>query len=152
MNTSASDCIFCRIVDGEFDNELIVFQDETTCVFPSLHQRANNRGHMLVIAAPHVPSIYELDWELGAELMQSVSRIAAATKAAFGADGIAIKQHNDQHGGQDVFHLHFHIIPCFEGDGFFRGNQRFPKGMDEVPLEERLKQAERVRHELISPA
>jgi len=144
-NDNPEDCVFCQIVGGNCEPGMIVWQDEMTAVFPSLHQRADNRGHMLVVPVPHVSSIYEIDKALGAELMYSVSRIARAVKETFAADGVAIKQHNDRHGGQDVFHVHFHVIPCFENDGFFRGNQRWPKGMEEVPLNERLAQATRLR-------
>ena len=104
----------------------------------------------MVVPVPHVPSIYELDRETGSALIETVSRIAKAVKAAFSADGIAIKQQNDRHGGQDVFHVHFHVIPCFEDDGFFRGDQRWPAGMVEVPRDERIAQSARVRKSLLT--
>lgn len=143
-------CVFCQIVNGNDDERLVVYQDESTAVFPSLHQKANNRGHMLVVPAPHVSSIYVLDDRIGAALMKTVSRTAKAVKQAFSADGVAIKQHNDKHGGQDVFHVHFHVFPCFEDDGFFRGNDRWPAGLIEVPPEERIAQALLVKSALAS--
>lgn len=141
-------CVFCQIVSGKGEEGVVAYQDEMTAVFPSLHQRANNRGHMLVVPVPHVSSIYVLDKALGAELMDTVSRVARAVKQAFSADGIAIKQHNDRHGGQDIFHVHFHVFPCFKGDGFFRGAERFPMGLAEVPLEERVAQSILLRETL----
>lgn len=141
-------CVFCQIVNGNGDPGVIAHQDEMTAVFPSLHQRANNQGHMLVVPVPHVSSIYLLDHALGGALMNTVSRVARAVKQAFAAEGIAIKQHNEKHGGQDVFHVHFHIFPCHEGDGFFRGAERFPHGFEELPLAERVAQATLVKNAL----
>ena len=80
--------------------------------------------------------------------MDTISRVARAAKPAFSADGIAIKQHNDRYGGQDIFHVHFHVFPCFKGDGFFRGAERFPMGLEEVPLEERVAQSMLLREAL----
>ena len=140
-------CVFCEIVSENVDGA-VAYQNELTAVFPTLHQRTNNRGHMLVVPVPHVSSIYVLDKATGSALMETVSKVARAVKQAFSADGVAIKQHNDRHGGQDIFHVHFHLIPCFEGDGFFRGAERFPHGFVEVPLEERIAQSKLVRSAL----
>lgn len=142
------DCVFCQIVSGNGDPGVIAYQDEMTAVFPSLHQRPNNRGHMLVVPVPHVSTIYLLDQALGAALMNTVSKVALAVKHAFSADGIAIKQHNEKRGGQDIFHVHFHVFPCHEGDGFFRGTERFPHGFEELPLAERVAQATLVKNAL----
>ena len=50
-----------------------------------------------------------------AALMPHVQRVAAAVKTAFDADGLTLLQFNEPAGGQSVFHLHFHVIPRFEG-------------------------------------
>lgn len=144
-NDRAEACVFCQIVSGNVEAGIVAYQDEMTAVFPSLHQRPNNRGHMLVVPTTHVSAIYDVDELVGAALMNTVARVARAAKKAFAADGIAIKQHNEKHGGQDVFHVHFHVFPCFDGDGFFRGNKRFPAGFAEVPLQERIDQSTRLR-------
>jgi histidine triad (HIT) family protein len=47
--------------------------------------------------------------------MKTVQKIARAAKAAFSADGIVISQFNEAPAGQTVFHLHFHVIPRFDG-------------------------------------
>jgi histidine triad (HIT) family protein len=47
--------------------------------------------------------------------MRTVQRIARAVKRAFGADGVTVMQFNEPASGQTVFHLHFHVIPRFEG-------------------------------------
>jgi diadenosine tetraphosphate (Ap4A) HIT family hydrolase len=83
--------------------------------------------------------------------MTTLARVAAAVKTVCCADGVSIRQNNEQHGGQDVFHVHFYVIPRFADDGFTRGNDRFPLGAVEVPLEERVQQATKLSEALRLP-
>ena len=76
--------------------------------------------------------------------MTTLARVAAAVKTVCCADGVSIRQNNEQHGGQSVFHVHFHVIPRFAGDAFTTGDDQFPFGAVEVPLEERVAQAMRL--------
>ena len=101
-----------------------------------------------MLPVPHVPFIYDLDAHLGAALMRTLSRVARAVKQSSSADGVGIRQNNELHGGQDVLHVHFHVIPRFESDGFNDGENRFPYGMVEIPRAERLSQAEGLRSKL----
>lgn len=141
-------CVFCAIVAGQLTPGVLAYRDAQTAVFPSLHQQPRNRGHMLVVPVPHVAQIYDVDGALGGALMSTVARVARAVKAAFGADGITIRQNNEPHGGQDVFHVHFHVIPRFAGDRFDLGDDRFPFGASTVPDSERVTQAAAVRDAL----
>ena len=138
---SAASCVFCRIVRRELTPDVVAFCDPHTAVFPSLHQQPRNRGHMLVVPVRHVTQIYDIDADLAGPLMTTLARVAAAVKSASGADGVSVRQNNEPHGGQDVFHVHFHIIPRFADDGFNTGDDRFPYGATEVPLAERVEQA-----------
>jgi histidine triad (HIT) family protein len=83
--------------------------------------------------------------------MTTVARVARALKRACAADGISVRQNNETHGGQDVFHVHFHVIPRFADDGFNTGDARFPLGAVEVALSERVKQAAVLRKVLAPP-
>ena len=47
--------------------------------------------------------------------MKTVQKVANAVMKAFGADGITVQQFNEPAGGQVVFHLHFHVLPRWEG-------------------------------------
>jgi histidine triad (HIT) family protein len=97
---------------------------------------------MLVVPVRHVEQIYHLDEDLAGPLMMTLARVAAGVKAAFSADGVSIRQNNDRHGGQDVFHVHFHVIPRFAGDGFTGLDPAL--GAVEVPLAQRVEQARRL--------
>jgi histidine triad (HIT) family protein len=111
-------CPLCSYTTGSFTHELIVHQDQDVLVVPCLDQRRKNRGHCLVFTRLHVPNIYELSSALAAPILRAVSATARATKKAFAADGVSVRQNNDAAGSQDVFHLHFHVVPRFHGDDF----------------------------------
>ena len=145
-----SGCAFCAIVSGAATPGVVAYRDGDTAVFPSLHQRVRNRTHMLVVPAAHVPNIYEVDRLLGGALLATVARVARALKRVWQADGISVRQNNEPAGGQDVFHVHFHVVPRFAHDGFDVGDDRFPFGAIEVSLEERLAQAALLRAALDS--
>ena len=145
---SAQPCVFCRILRGELTPQVIAFRDDHVAVFPSRHQQPRNRGHMLVVPVQHVPQIYGIHGDLAGALMATLVRVAAAVKSAFAAEGISIRQNNDPHGDQDVFHVHFHVIPRFANDGFTAGEDHFPLGAVEVPLAERIEQARKLARAL----
>jgi histidine triad (HIT) family protein len=145
MNTQPeASCVFCRILRGELTPEVVAFRDNHTAVFPSLRQQPRNRGHMLVVPIQHVPQIYAVDPDLAGPLMTTVARAAAVVKQVFGADGVSIRQNNDLHGGQDVFHVHFHVVPRFADDGFTTGDHPFPQGAIKLLLDERIEQARKL--------
>jgi histidine triad (HIT) family protein len=103
-------CPFCSYVAGSFDHALIAYQDDSTLV-PSRQQRRRNRGHCLVATREHVGAIYTLDDAVAASLLLVVRSAAIATKQAFRADGISVRQNNEAAAGQDVFHFHVHVVP-----------------------------------------
>ena len=143
---AAISCVFCRIVRGELTPEVLAFRDSQTAVFPSRHQQPRNRGHMLVVPTRHVAQIYEIGGDLAGPLMTTLARVAAAVKAVCCADGTSIRQNNERHGGQDVFHLHFHVVPRFAGDGFTGLDRAL--GMVEVSVDERIEQAKKLSEAL----
>ena len=146
MKDVAASCTFCRIVRGELTPGVVAFRDSQTAVFPSRDQQPRNRGHMLVVPVRHVAQIYDVDRDVAGPLMTTLARVAAAVKTVCAADGVSIRQNNGRHGGQDVFHVHFHVVPRFAGDAFV-GLDR-SRGAVEVSLEERLAQARAVSEAL----
>jgi diadenosine tetraphosphate (Ap4A) HIT family hydrolase len=103
---------------------------------------------MLVVPTRHIAHIYDVGDDLAGPLMTTLAQVAAAVKAVCSADGVSVRQNNEAHGGQDVLHLHFHVIPRYKGDAFSVGDGRFPFGAVEVPLEERIEQGRRIREAL----
>jgi histidine triad (HIT) family protein len=111
-------CPFCKYVAGSFERELISYEDDVTLVVPSLHQRPRNRGHMVVATRAHVETLFALDDPEAASLLLVVRSTAIAAKQAFRADGISVRQNNGAAAGQDVFHVHVHVIPRYKEDTF----------------------------------
>jgi histidine triad (HIT) family protein len=104
--------IFARILRGEIPAHKIYEDDQIVAFMDVMPQGA---GHTLVVPKAKSRNILDADpAELGAA-MAVVQKIALAAKSAFAADGVTIMQFNEPAGGQTVFHLHFHIIPRFDG-------------------------------------
>ena len=150
LASGRTSCPFCAIASGALTPEVVAYRDQNTTVFPSKHQQPRNHGHMLVVPTIHIAQIYDIDGVLAGALMTTVARVAKALKNTYAADGVSVRQNNETHGGQDVFHVHFHVIPRFAADGFDTGDARFPFGAVEVPLSERVKQAAVLRDTLAS--
>lgn len=104
--------IFAKILRGELP-AFKVYEDEKVFAFLDIFPRAP--GHTLVI--PKAPSRNLLDVapEDLAAVAAAAQRIARAQVKAFGAEGITVTQHNEPAGGQEVFHLHVHVIPRQSG-------------------------------------
>lgn len=109
--------IFARILRGEIPCHR-VHEDENALVMMDIFPQS--RGHTLVI--PRAPSRNLLDAEPQTltAVMPLVARVARAVRAATNADGIRIAQFNEAPAGQSVFHLHFHVIPAYEGEALGR--------------------------------
>jgi histidine triad (HIT) family protein len=104
--------IFARILRGEAPC-VKVWEDNASLAFLDVMPRAD--GHTLVI--PKVPARNLLDIAPAdlARFMPSVQKVAIAVKSALAADGVSLQQFNEEAGGQQVFHLHFHILPRWPG-------------------------------------
>ena len=105
--------IFGKILRGEMpcarvfeDSHVLSFMD----VFPQ------SRGHTLVIPKhSHARNLLEETPENLQALILGVQRVTKAVRAALNPDGIVVTQFNGAPAGQTIYHLHFHIIPRWEG-------------------------------------
>ncbi len=129
-------CVFCDFILNRIDQELIVFEDKYIIARVDLAHKPNNHGHVLVIPKKHIQDIYELSEELYIPLMSALRLLSRAVKKAFSAEGVNIRQNNESAAGQDVFHLHFHVIPRHKGDEF--ETEKYEK----LPLKKRIEIAE----------
>ena len=111
---SAPDCIFCRIVRGEIPSAR-VYEDDEVLAFLDIHPVA--AGHTLVIPKAHVDSLLDTPPALLWAVAAAVQRVAGGLVAATGAEGFNLFQCNGACSGQEVFHLHVHVIPRRSGDG-----------------------------------
>ena len=104
--------IFAKILRGEIPSTR-VYEDEETLCFMDIMPRAD--GHCLVIPKTPCRNVLDASDAQLAAVMRTVRTVANAAKAGLEADGITIQQFNEAPGGQEVFHLHFHILPRWEG-------------------------------------
>ncbi len=107
-----ADCIFCKIVKKEAPAS-VLYEDDQTLVF--LDIRPLNEGHTLIIPKEHYQTVYEMSEGLVCHVYAVVQRVVVAVKAAMQADGITVIQQNGKAAGQEVFHMHVHVVPRFEG-------------------------------------
>jgi histidine triad (HIT) family protein len=106
--------VFARMLRGEIPATK-VYEDAETLAFMDLFPQS--RGHVLVIPkTAQARNFLDLDPAKVAPLMLTVQKVARAVTAALDPDGVIILQFNGAPAGQTVFHLHFHIIPRWEGE------------------------------------
>lgn len=110
-------CIFCRIARKQAPAS-VVYEDEAVLAF--LDIKPLSEGHTLVIPKEHYATVFDIPEELVAQLHKVVKRVALAVREVTKADGISIIQQNGKAADQDVFHLHVHVIPRFEGQKLTR--------------------------------
>ena len=112
MRAYDSNNIFAKILRGEIPSHR-VYEDDAVVAFMDVMPQG--QGHTLVV--PKAPSRNLLDADPGTlgALATAVQKVAKAVKSAFAADGVTVMQFNEAPAGQSVFHLHFHVIPRFEG-------------------------------------
>ncbi len=104
--------VFAKILRGEIPCHK-VYEDDVALAFMDIMPRID--GHVLVIPKFPARTLFDADPEKLGQLIQRVQKVARAVKDSFGAEGVTIHQFNETAGGQVIFHLHFHILPRWEG-------------------------------------
>ena len=109
-------CIFCKIVEGSAPVSK-VYEDGMCLAFMDI--QPVNPGHVLVIPKEHFSDLSSLPAETGGHLFQVAQRIALSMpKTDVKNEGIDFFLANGEAAGQDVFHVHLHVIPRYKNDGF----------------------------------
>ena len=111
---SKDDCLFCGIIEGAIPSEKIYEDDDVVAILDLYPVRP---GHALVMPREHTKDFMSTDAELLARVITKVHKVAGLVMKAMDADGFNLSVFNGRASGQEVFHLHFHIIPRKAGDG-----------------------------------
>jgi histidine triad (HIT) family protein len=133
------ECLFCRIVAGDLDAE-IVFEDDATVAF--LDNRPLFHGHSLLVPREHHETIWDLPPQQVGPLFENARLLSAAVREAMGAQGAFVAMNNVV--SQSVPHLHVHVVPRVKKDGlkgFFWPRRKY-RG------DEAARAAELIRREL----
>ena len=104
--------IFARILRGEIPC-VKVYENEKTFAFMDV--MPEGEGHVLVIPKEPAENVLDLSAEGMGAMMATVQKLAHAVDKALSPDGILLKQYNGAAAGQSVFHIHFHIVPRWDG-------------------------------------
>lgn len=110
-----ADCIFCKIMAGEIPSAR-VYEDDAKVAFMDIGPV--QPGHVLLIPKAHYELLTDVPAEVAADLFGVLPRLARAVVKAARADGFNVFQTNGACSGQVVPHVHIHIIPRHEKDGY----------------------------------
>lgn len=106
------DNIFAKIIKGEAPS-FKVYEDDATYVMMDI--MPESKGHLLVLPKEGAVNIFDISDEAVTACLKTCKKIAPALMKATKADGLVINQFNNSVAGQTVFHLHFHMVPAYEG-------------------------------------
>ena len=134
-------CIFCRIIRGEIPSYKI-YEDERTLAFLDISPSAP--GHTLIIPKAHVARVEDLPQEDAEALFNTLHGLVGGIQDAIEVPSSTIGINNGPESGQEVPHVHIHVIPRTRGD---RGRiiQGLVQSLDRPSVEEMLRIAERIR-------
>lgn len=110
------DCVICKLVNGELEATKIYEDDRVVAV---MDIQPINTGHLLVSPKEHYQYVYEMDEELGGHMFKVAMRMSIALRhSGVTCDGINFFIADGKAALQEVPHVHLHVIPRIEGDGF----------------------------------
>lgn len=111
-----SDCIFCKIINGEIPSSK-VYEDDHVLAFLDISQIT--KGHTLLIPKKHNENLFDLPKETAEQLFSVVPKITNALKNQLNIEDLNLVCNSGKKAGQEVFHLHLHLIPRYgKGDGY----------------------------------
>jgi histidine triad (HIT) family protein len=104
-----TDCIFCKIVAGDIPSRQ-VYSDDHAYAFLDLAPW--HTGHSLVVPRRHVPDLTTADQAL-TEIAPAIETVARLLVERLDADGVNVVSSSGAAAGQEVFHLHVHVVPRY---------------------------------------
>lgn len=108
-----SNCIFCKIANGEIPSKSI-YEDEEFRVILDLGPVA--KGHALILPKNHYANLFELPDETAGKVMALAKKLGSQMMDRLHADGFNLLQNNGEAAEQTVFHFHMHMIPRYQDD------------------------------------
>jgi histidine triad (HIT) family protein len=108
-----STCLGCQLANGQVQAHVVYENEWLTCL---LDIAPLNEGHVLLLPKHHVSELEELEEETSAAMLKAVMKMSRVIKTLYQPDGVTILQNGGTF--NDLGHLHVHIFPRYEGDGF----------------------------------
>ena len=111
-----TDCVICKLLSGELEVSM-VHRDDYCSAFMDI--QPVNPGHVLVVPNRHAPYLADLRVEDGAQMFRVAQRLAAALRqSSIKCEGVNLFLADGEAAMQEVFHVHLHVLPRYQGDGF----------------------------------
>jgi histidine triad (HIT) family protein len=107
------DCIFCKVLAGDLPSEK-VYEDEHAVAVMDINPWT--RGHIVVFPRKHAENLFEIEDDELQRVILAVKRVAGLVREGLKPDGVNLLQSNGRAAWQTIFHLHFHVIPRYDGD------------------------------------
>ncbi len=114
MSAHNDDCLFCRLIRGEIPSA-VVYENEQVYAFLDINPVS--RGHVLIVPRDHAETLFDMFPGADAALLDAMRKVGRAVMLATGAEGLNVVQNNYKAAGQEVPHVHWHLIPRHAGDG-----------------------------------
>jgi histidine triad (HIT) family protein len=114
MSTTVDNCIFCKIAQKKIDAKII---DENENAIAFLDAFPLTAGHTLVITKNHYAKLQDVDYDQINQLFSLANKILPSIEKGTGVQSTLIAIHNGKDAGQQIPHLHVHIVPRKSGDG-----------------------------------
>jgi len=109
-----TDCVFCKLRDGQIPS-MRIFEDDKTLAVMDINPL--NSGHCLVITKSHAATLFEAELADLQAAIASAQRVALAIRDGLKPDGLNLLQANGAAAFQSVPHFHLHLIPRWNNDG-----------------------------------
>jgi histidine triad (HIT) family protein len=106
------DNVFAKILRGEIP-AFKVYEDAQVLSFMDAMPQSD--GHTLVIPKTEARNLFDIAPSALADLIKATQYVSQGVQRAFQPDGMRLIQFNESAAGQTVFHIHFHIVPCYAG-------------------------------------
>ena len=128
-----SECIFCQIIANELPASF-VYEDEIVCAF--LDIQPINPGHLLVVPRAHAEAMIELPAATARHMMEVAQLLMCGlSRTSLQCEGVNLFLADGEVAGQEVAHVHLHVIPRYSRDGF---GFRFGSDYGNLPQREEL--------------
>jgi histidine triad (HIT) family protein len=109
-------CVFCEILAARLPASVVLRNGRCTAF---MDIQPVNAGHVLVVPEVHAAHLADLPEDTGAHMFRTAQRIAVALyESGLDCEGVNLLLADGEAAGQEVFHVHLHVFPRFDGDGF----------------------------------
>ncbi|CAN7481308.1 HIT family protein [Paenibacillus sp. LjRoot153] len=106
-------CLGCQLANEQIQAHVVYENEWLTCL---LDIAPLNEGHVLLLPKRHVTELEELEEETSVAMLKAVMKISRVIKTLYQPDGVTILQNGGTF--NDLGHVHVHVFPRYEGDGF----------------------------------